>query len=193
MRGRRQAESKKGFVNSYHVNEVPLPYYNPLADCYLRGYFANSQNQQRISLAGLAYHPQKNYNYEERKMTNFNKFLRSNSYQTPSSHLSPPSHQVKTRINQGSSSALEFMQDNEESPRFTKRMSERQFRGRNNEKDKDQLRLSFRQDGLRQSFSKDGLSQRPTTNNSSRRGAYSVEGRRQCLFKRSQRASRIMM
>ena len=47
---------------------------------------------------------------------------------------------------------------------------------------------------MRLSFSKDGLSQRPTTNgSSSRRGAHSTEGRRQCIFRRSQRAARQMV
>lgn len=32
---------RKQFINSYHVNEVPLPYYNPLEDPYLSGFFSN--------------------------------------------------------------------------------------------------------------------------------------------------------
>ena len=46
---------------------------------------------------------------------------------------------------------------------------------------------------LRLSFNKDALSQRPTTNNSSRRAVFSQDGRRQCIFRRSQKAARNIM
>ena len=46
---------------------------------------------------------------------------------------------------------------------------------------------------LRLSFNKDALSQRPTTNASSRKAVYSQDGRRQCIFRRSQKAARQLM
>ena len=46
---------------------------------------------------------------------------------------------------------------------------------------------------LRLSFNKDALSQRPTTNGSSRRAVFSQDGKRQCIFRRSQKAARQMM
>lgn len=55
---------KKEFINSYHVNEVPLPYYNPLADPYLKGYFSNSKVSKHIEHQGLIYQPQQEYPYQ---------------------------------------------------------------------------------------------------------------------------------
>jgi len=85
---KKETSPKKDFIHTYHVNEVPLPYYNPLADPYLKGYFSNSKNKGQIEKMGLVYKPEKEYPYEERRLTNFNKFLRNNSFLTPASHLS---------------------------------------------------------------------------------------------------------
>jgi hypothetical protein len=48
---------EKEFVHSYHINEVPLPYYNPLQDPYLRGYFSNRKVEQQIQHLGFLYEP----------------------------------------------------------------------------------------------------------------------------------------
>lgn len=112
---------QKEFINSYHVNEVPLPYYNPLADPYLKGYFSNSKNKHQLSKQGLLYKPSKEYPYQERRLTNFNKFLRNNSYLTPASHVS---EKGSFRIGSRSSSFVDFMNEEELSrSQFVKKRS----------------------------------------------------------------------
>jgi hypothetical protein len=86
-RYRASHETRKGFINSYHLNEVPLPYYNPLEDPYLNGFFSNDHNARHIARSGMLYSPRKEYPYSERRLTNFNKFLRSNSHVIPASHI----------------------------------------------------------------------------------------------------------
>ena len=46
---------EKPFINSYHLNETPLPYYNPLEDPYLRNFFALSRNKHQLDRHGLIY------------------------------------------------------------------------------------------------------------------------------------------
>ena len=60
---RSQLSPKKPFVNSYHLNEVPLPYYNPLADPYLSGFFSSRQPQHTLRQLGLKFKPQREYDY----------------------------------------------------------------------------------------------------------------------------------
>lgn len=79
--------SKKEFVNSYHLNEVPLPYYNPLQDPYLQGFFGNYHVSRILEDRGLIYKACWEYPYEERRLTNCNKFLRSNSVVIPAVNL----------------------------------------------------------------------------------------------------------
>jgi hypothetical protein len=89
MRRRYRASQspRKAFINSYHVNEVPLPYYNPLEDPFLSGFFSNEHVSRQLSRSGLLYSPRKEYPYSGRRLTNFNKFLRSNSHFIPATHL----------------------------------------------------------------------------------------------------------
>lgn len=54
---------RKDFINSYHINEVPLPYYNPLEDPYLSGFFANFHVSRHLNRSGLLYNPRKEYPY----------------------------------------------------------------------------------------------------------------------------------
>jgi hypothetical protein len=54
---------EKPFINSYHICEVPLPYYNPLEDPNLRGYFSNRKVSRHINEMGMLYHPRKEYPY----------------------------------------------------------------------------------------------------------------------------------
>lgn len=86
-RYRASHEPIKVFINSYHVNEVPLPYYNPLEDPYLNGFFSNDLNARHLARSGLLYSPRKEYPYSERRLTNFNKFLRNNSHVIPAPHM----------------------------------------------------------------------------------------------------------
>jgi hypothetical protein len=86
-RYRSSKSPRKEFINSYHVNEVPLPYYNPLEDPFLKGFFTNYHVSRVIEDRGLLYKARKEYPYEERRLTNHNKFLRSNSYMIPSANL----------------------------------------------------------------------------------------------------------
>lgn len=58
---------RKQFINSYHLNEVPLPYYNPLEDPFLKGFFSNHFTSQLIQQRGLVYQARKEYPYEERR------------------------------------------------------------------------------------------------------------------------------
>jgi len=51
----RSSKNKKQFINTYHLNEVPLPYYNPLSDPYLSGYFSNWKVHSHITRQGLLY------------------------------------------------------------------------------------------------------------------------------------------
>lgn len=83
----KKVSPKKDFIHTYHINEVPLPYYNPLADPYLQGYFSNTKVNKHIDQQGLIYRPSKNYPYEERRLINFNKFHKHNLHHTPSSHV----------------------------------------------------------------------------------------------------------
>lgn len=75
--------ARKEFVNSYHMNEVPLPYYNPLQDPYLQGFFGNYHVSRILEDRGLVYKARWEYPYEERRLINCNKFLRSNSVVIP--------------------------------------------------------------------------------------------------------------
>lgn len=86
-RYRASHEPRKAFINSYHVNEVPLPYYNPLEDPYLSGFFSNDRNARHLARSGLLYSPRKEYPYSERRLTNSNKFLRSNSHVIPAINI----------------------------------------------------------------------------------------------------------
>ena len=78
---------RKQFINSYHVNEVPLPYYNPLEDPYLQGFFTNENVARHLEAVGFVYQARKEYPYEERRLTNCNKFLRNNSCFVPPHNL----------------------------------------------------------------------------------------------------------
>jgi hypothetical protein len=82
---------RKEFINSYHLNEVPLPYYNPLEDPFLSGYFNSFQVSRHLARSGLLYSPRKEYPYSQRRLTNYNKFLRSNS------HVIPPTNLLRRR------------------------------------------------------------------------------------------------
>jgi hypothetical protein len=84
----RPAQSpRKEFVNSFHVNEVPLPYYNPLQDPYLEGYFNNDKVNQHMQEAGFLYRKSNQYPYSERRTTNYNKFFRNNSFRVPPANV----------------------------------------------------------------------------------------------------------
>ena len=83
----RYLRSKKEFVNSYHINEVPLPYYNPLADPYLTGFFSSRHTERHISNLGLLYSPKKEYPYESRRTKNGYKFYRDNSFEIPPENI----------------------------------------------------------------------------------------------------------
>ncbi len=148
---------KKQFLNSYHINEVPLPYYNPLADPYLQGFFSNNRNHRHISQMGLIYSSSKEYPYHQRKHINFNKFHRHNHHDVPASHYLKRSGDLSSRGN--SSSFKDFMNQNASTrSQLFRRMSAEQLTGR--EKAKLQ-------------FIGDGVSQKPTSNSSSRRGVFS--------------------
>ena len=54
---------EKPFINDYHICEVPLPYYNPLGDPNLKGYFSNRKVTNHIQEIGLIYSPSKDYPY----------------------------------------------------------------------------------------------------------------------------------
>ncbi len=58
---------RKQFIHTYHVNEVPLPYYNPLEDPYLKGFFSNYFTSKIMEKRGLIYEARKEYPYEERR------------------------------------------------------------------------------------------------------------------------------
>lgn len=64
-----------------------MPYYNPLEDPFLEGFFSNYKNESYIRSNGLVYSPRKEYPYDERRLTNSNKFLRSNTYKVPPINL----------------------------------------------------------------------------------------------------------
>ena len=90
---------RKKFINSYHVNQVPLPYYNPLEDPYLKGFFNSHFTYKLIQRRGLIYQPSKQYPYEQRRQTNYNKFLRSNSYKIPPKHIANNLEDLRRRPN----------------------------------------------------------------------------------------------
>lgn len=54
---------RKQFINSYHLNEVPLPYYNPLEDPHLAPFFNNYLTHKLITERGLIYQARKDYPY----------------------------------------------------------------------------------------------------------------------------------
>ena len=63
MLGARRSRQKQ-FINSYHLNEVPLPYYNPLQDPSLKGFFFNRRVKEHINRQGYLYRPLEEYPYE---------------------------------------------------------------------------------------------------------------------------------
>lgn len=77
---------EKEFIHTYHINEVPLPYYNPLEDPHLRAFFANNKVRGHIEQQGLLYEPRKEYPYLNRRTKNAYKHHRDNSPDTPLSH-----------------------------------------------------------------------------------------------------------
>lgn len=50
---------EKPFITAYHISEVPLPYYNPLEDPYLKGYFSNRKVNHHLQEMGLVYKSRK--------------------------------------------------------------------------------------------------------------------------------------
>jgi hypothetical protein len=66
---------------------VPLPYYNPLQDPFLRGFFSKRKVADHITNMGLLYSPKKEYPYHERRHKNAHKHLKDNLHKTPSDHL----------------------------------------------------------------------------------------------------------
>jgi hypothetical protein len=65
---------------------VPLPYYNPLEDPFLRGFFSNHKVRGHIEQQGLLYEPRQEYPYVNRRTKNAYRFHRDNSVGTPLSH-----------------------------------------------------------------------------------------------------------
>lgn len=163
----RQPSPARPFINSYHVNEVPLPYYNPLADPYLKGFFSNSQNAKRIRMEGLLYCESKEYPYAERRLTNFNKFLRSNSCYVPSRNLIKPEARPSFIAKSMRSSCCLNENEVTRSDLFQKGLSESE--------------LSSKPQKLQ--FLEDIISKRPSTQTSSRRRSVSSRGGRGIYFR----------
>lgn len=78
---------KKEFIHAYHINEVPLPFYNPLEDPNLVEFFSSRKISKQIQEQGFIYKPRKEYPYEIRRSKNAYRFHKDNSYNVPSDHL----------------------------------------------------------------------------------------------------------
>lgn len=78
---------------------MPLPYYNPLEDPHLKGFFSNRKVRGHIEDQGLLYEPREEYPYFNRRTKNAYKFHRDNSVDTPLSH----------RLGSSSDAARSFM------------------------------------------------------------------------------------
>jgi hypothetical protein len=87
MRQSGQLRAGKDFITNYHINEVPLPYYNPLEDPHLRGFFNSHKISSHISRMGFLYSPSKHYPYHERRARNAYKFLKKNCNEVPPTHV----------------------------------------------------------------------------------------------------------
>lgn len=157
------------FVNNYHVNEVPLPYYNPLADPHLSVFFSNSKINRHVHRMGLQYSPVKDYPYQERRLINSNKFHKDNYYDVRPSNLyknnSSFLRKDKARSILDSSKGVDQTQ-----AQMFKKTSELDLKFRPNQKIV---------------FKPDLLSQRPTTPSSSRKAVFSSQGKnRSNIFRR---------
>lgn len=173
---------RKQFINSYHVNEVPLPYYNPLEDPYLQGFFTNENVARHLEAVGFVYQARKEYPYEERRLTNCNKFLRNNSC------FVPPHNLLKNRpgnLSASKSCKLDCRNESETTQsQLHQKMSDSQLSTSPNK---------------RLPFFTELLSKRPSTQHSSRTGGNNSQERPRGMYFKSRnisssgQASREMM
>lgn len=166
---------EKPFIHTYHINEVPLPYYNPLEDPHLKNFFSNRKVSKHVENMGYVYQPSNNYPYHERRTKNAYRFLKKNCNVVPRSHiLSQSERGDRSCIYSSSKDDFAIENQSTKSHLLLKRKSDSEFLNKINSK---------------LPFLADIVSNRPSTQNNNRRMVQSSEGRNHSSYFRKRDTS----